>query len=232
MVSIIKDRTHLSKLSVGYLQQCLLFTVVLIASNIFETKQIALGPINITGGMLTFPLCYIIVKIVCEVWGYRKAIMLVWMGFVMNFLFIAAAALVDCLPGADYWTNDEGFHAIFGLSARITVASFIAFLCGSFLNAFIMSRRKARGEKSKLHRRYLLGAVAGEAVDSAVFFPIAFIGVLAGTEVLDQALFQFILKTVYEIILLPLVILLVKTIKKVEATDVTDTDISYHVFKF
>ncbi len=83
--------------------------------------------------------------------GYRKAILTVWLGFLLNFLFIAAAAIVDVLPGADYWTNGEGFHAIFGLSARITFASFIAFLCGSFINAFIMSRLK----ENMLARSYL-----------------------------------------------------------------------------
>ncbi|MCR4681482.1 MAG: queuosine precursor transporter [Bacteroidales bacterium] len=155
-------------MSVGYLQQCLLFAVVLIASNIFETKQIAAGPLHLTGGMLTFPLCYIIVKLVCEVWGYRKAIMLVWLGFVMNFLFLAAAAIVDFLPGAEYWTNDAGFHAIFGLSARITLASFIAFLSGSFLNAFIMSRLKKKYAGKKLPVRYIIAAVAGELLDSII----------------------------------------------------------------
>lgn len=213
------------------MQQCLLFTVVLIASNIFETKQIAAGSLHLTGGMLTFPICYIIVKLVCEVWGYRKAILMVWLGFLLNFLFIAAAAIVDVLPGADYWTNGEGFHAIFGLSARITLASFIAFLCGSFINAFIMSRLKAKHAGKKLPLRYILGAVVGEAVDSVIFFPIAFVGVLAGTEVLDQALDQFLLKTAYEIVFLPLVIFFINTIKKVEDSDVTDNDISYQIFK-
>lgn len=73
--------------------------------------------------------------------------------------------------------------------------------------------------------------MVGEAVDSVIFFPIAFIGVLAGTEVLDQALDQFLLKTVYEIVALPLVIFFINTIKKVEDSDVTDNDISYHIFK-
>jgi hypothetical protein len=217
--------------SIGYLQQCLLFTVVLIASNLFETKQIAAGPINLTGGMLTFPICYIIVKIVCEVWGYRRAVLMVWMGFLLNFLFIAAAAIVDALPGAEYWTNGEGFHAIFGLSARITLASFIAFLCGSFINALIMSRLKAKHAGAKLPRRYIIGALAGEAIDSAVYFPIAFIGVLAGTEVLDQAFSQFVLKTAYEIIFLPLVLFLIRKIKEAEASDVIDINIKYTVFR-
>lgn len=228
----MKNRPKLSSVSVGYLQQCLLFAVVLIASNIFETKQIAAGPLHLTGGMLTFPLCYIIVKLVCEVWGYRKAIMLVWLGFVMNFLFLAAAAIVDFLPGAEYWTNDAGFHAIFGLSARITLASFIAFLCGSFLNAFIMSRLKKKYAGKKLPVRYIIAAVAGELLDSIIFFPIAFIGVLSGTEVMDQAVDQFVLKTAYEIVFLPVVIYYINRIKKFEESDVTDTDINYNVFKF
>ena len=228
----MKNKPKLPLVSIGFLQQCLLFTVVLIASNIFETKQIAAGPIHLTGGMLTFPLCYIIVKLVCEVWGYRRAIMLVWVGFAMNFLFLAAAAIVDFLPGAEYWTNDAGFHAIFGLSARITLASFIAFLCGSFLNAFIMSRLKAKHAGKKLPRRYILAAVVGELVDSVFFFPIAFIGVLAGTEVLDQAIDQFVMKTAYEIVFLPVVIYYINRVKRFEESDVTDDDISYNIFRF
>lgn len=228
----MRKRDKLPRVSVGYLQQCLLFSMVLIASNIFETKQIAAGPIHLTGGMITFPLCYIIVKIVCEVWGYRKAVMMVWMGFVMNFLFLAAATVVDFLPGAEYWTNDTGFHAIFGLSARITLASFVAFLCGSFINAFIMSRLKVKHDGKKLPARYCLGAVVGELVDSLFFFPIAFIGVLAGKEVLDQAIDQFVMKTAYEIVFLPVVIYFINRIKKFEDSDVTDTDESYNIFRF
>lgn len=219
------------QVSVGFLQQCLLFTVVLIASNIFETKPIAAGPLHLTGGMLPPPLLHHRQTSVRGV-GYRRAIMLVWVGFVMNFLFLAAAAVVDFLPGAEYWTNGAGFHAIFGLSARITLASFVAFLCGSFINAFILSRFKVKHAGKKLPVRYCFGAVVGELVDSIVFFPIAFIGVLAGSELLDQAIVQFVLKTAYEIVFLPVVIYYINRIKKFEESDVTDTDESYNIFRF
>ena len=161
----------------------MLFVTVLIASNIFETKQIALGPINLTGGILVFPLAYIICNCVCEVWGYQRACLLIWMGFLMNFFFVAFAAVVDVIPGAPYFENQEGFHAIFALAPRITIASCIAFL-----------------------------------------------GVLPGRELLSLLLLQFILKILYEIILLPLTIFFIRKLKVYEGEDVYDRDISYGIF--
>ena len=224
----MKSKTNVS---VVFMQLCLLFAVALIASNLFETKQIAAGPINITGGMLTFPVCYIIGDLVCEVWGFRRATLLIWAGFLMNFIFVAVAALVDVLPGAAYWTNDAGFHAVFGMSARISAASFIAFLCGSFINARVLSCLKVKHAGKKLAKRLVLSSVVGEAVDSAIFFPIAFLGVLGGMELLDQMLFQFILKTAYEIIFLPITIRFIRSIKKAEQEDAFDNDINYGIFE-
>ena len=96
-----------------------LFCVCLITANVLETKQISFGPISITGGLLVFPVSYIINDCVCEVWGYRKARLLIWLGFLMNFIFVAFGALCDAIPGAPYWQNEEGFHAVFGLAPRI-----------------------------------------------------------------------------------------------------------------
>ena len=116
--------------SVLFMLFSILFCVCLIAANVLETKQIAAGPITLTGGLIVFPISYIINDCVCEVWGFRKARLLIWTGFAMNFLFVALGALCDAIPGASYWHNDEGFHAIFGLAPRIAAASFVAFLIG------------------------------------------------------------------------------------------------------
>ena len=120
----------------------ILFCVCLITANVLETKQIAIGPLSITGGLLVFPLSYIINDTVCEVWGYAKAKLLIWMGFAMNFLFVFFGTVADVLPAAPYWEGEEGFHAVFGLAPRIAFASFMAFLVGSFINAYVMSRMK------------------------------------------------------------------------------------------
>ena len=128
--------------SVLFLFFSVLFSVCLITANVLETKQISIGMFNITGGLLVFPVSYIINDCVCEVWGYGKARLLIWLGFAMNFLFVAFGAAADAIPGAPYWHTDEGFHAVFGLAPRIAAASFVAFLVGSFVNAYVRSRMK------------------------------------------------------------------------------------------
>ena len=137
-----------SQVSVLFMLFSILFCVCLIAANIFETKQIQVGNISLTGGLLVFPISYIINDCVCEVWGYGKARLLIWTGFAMNLFFVTVGALCDAIPPAPYWDNTEGFHAIFGLAPRIAAASFVAFLTGSFLNAYVMVRMKANdGDK-------------------------------------------------------------------------------------
>ena len=131
-----------NQVSVLFMLFSILFCVCLIAANVLETKQISVGSISLTGGLIVFPVSYIINDCVCEVWGYGKARLLIWVGFVMNFFFVLLGALCDAIPGAPYWTNEAGFHAIFGLAPRIVAASFLAFICGSFVNAYIMSRMK------------------------------------------------------------------------------------------
>jgi len=94
------DNQHVSVL---FMLFGILFCVCLITANVLETKQISLGPVNITGGLLVFPVSYIINDCVCEVWGYGRARMLIWTGFAMNFLFVLFGAVADAIPGAPYW---------------------------------------------------------------------------------------------------------------------------------
>ncbi len=227
----MKPKKRLEKVSVMFLQIAMLFVTCLVASNIFETKQIAVGPLNLTGGLLIFPLTYVISDCVCEVWGFRRSCLLIWTGFLLNFLFMGAGAVVDVIPGAPYYENQEGFHAIFGLAPRITLASCIAFLVGSFLNARVLSVMKVRTDGKRLPGRLILSSVVGEAADSLLFFPIAFLGVLQGSEMLSQMLLQFILKTLYEIIFLPLTVFLIRKLKAYEGEDVFDRGINYGVFE-
>lgn len=218
--------------SVLFMIFSILFCVCLITANILETKQIQILSVSLTGGLIVFPVSYIINDCVCEVWGYSKARMLIWLGFAMNFFFVMVGALCDAIPGAPYWDNEEGFHAIFGLAPRIAAASFIAFICGSFINAYVMSKMKIASNGKNFSLRAILSTVAGESIDSLIFFPLALSSVVPAKELILLMVWQVILKTVYEIIALPITIRVAKALKKYEGEDVYDEGISYGWFKF
>ena len=218
--------------SVLFMIFSILFCVCLITANILETKQIQVLSVSLTGGLIVFPVSYIINDCVCEVWGYSKARMLIWLGFAMNFFFVMVGALCDAIPGAPYWDNEDGFHAIFGLAPRIAAASFIAFICGSFINAYVMSKMKIASNGKNFSLRAILSTVVGESIDSLIFFPLALSSVVPAKELILLMVWQVILKTVYEIIALPITIRVVKALKKYEGEDVYDEGISYGWFKF
>lgn len=217
--------------SVLFMLFSILFCVCLIAANVLETKQIAVGPISLTGGLIVFPISYIINDCVCEVWGFRKARLLIWTGFLMNFFFVALGAICDAIPGAPYWNNEAGFHAIFGLAPRIALASFVAFVVGSFVNAYIMSRMKLHDGGRHFSARAILSTLAGETCDSIIFFPLALAGVVPASELPWLMLWQVILKTAYEVVALPFTIRIVKALKAHEGEDVYDEGISYSIWK-
>lgn len=216
--------------SVLFMLCSILFCVCLIAANVLETKQISVGPISLTGGFIVFPVSYIINDCVCEVWGFRKARLLIWTGFAMNFFFVAMGAICDLIPGADYWNNEAGFHAIFGLAPRIALASFVAFVIGSFVNAYVMSRMKIRDGGKRFSARAILSTVAGETCDSVIFFPLALAGVVPASELPWLMLWQVVLKTIYEVLALPITVRIVRAMKQHEGEDVYDTDESYNVW--
>ena len=208
-----------------------LFCVCLITANVLETKQLSMGLFSITGGLIVFPISYIINDCVCEVWGYGKARLLIWLGFAMNFLFVAIGALCDVLPAAPYWHNEEGFHAIFGLAPRIALASFLAFLVGSFVNAYVMSRMKISSGGKNFSARAIMSTVYGETADSIIFFPLALGGVVPTNELPVLIISQVVLKTLYEIVILPVTIRVVKATKRHEGEDAYDNGMNYSVWK-
>ena len=167
----------------------------------------------------------------CEVWGYRKARLLIWLGFAMNFLFVLFGAIADAIPGAPYWHNDEGFHAVFGLAPRIAAASFVAFLVGSFVNAYVMSRMKINSDGRNFSLRAILSTIFGEGADSLIFFPLALYGVVPTSELPIFIVTQVVLKTLYEVVVLPVTIYVVKKTKQIEGEDAYDNGISYSVWK-
>lgn len=219
------------KVSVPFMLLGILFNVCLIAANLLETKVIQVGSITVTAGLLVFPISYIINDCIAEVWGFKKARLIIWSGFAMNFFVVALGLIAVALPAAPFWEGEQHFDFVFGMAPRIVVASLLAFLVGSFLNAYVMSKMKVASGGRNFSARAIWSTVVGETADSLIFFPIAFGGLIAWPELLVMMDTQIVLKSLYEVIILPITIRVVKAVKRIDGSDVYDTDISYNVLK-
>ena len=217
--------------SIPFMLLGILFNVCLIAANLLETKVIQIAGITATAGLIVFPVSYIINDCIAEVWGFKKTRLIIWSGFASNFLVIAFAQLATSLPAAPYWEGEEAFNFVFGLAPRIAVASLLAFLIGSFLNAYVMSKMKLASHGRHFSLRAVLSTLVGESADSLIFFPIAFGGLIPLSELFVMILTQAVLKSAYEVIILPLTVRVVRYIKRIEGSDVYDKGISYNILK-
>ena len=219
------------KVSVPFMLLGILFNVCLIAANLLETKVIQIGSLTVTAGLVVFPISYIINDCIAEVWGFKKARLIIWSGFAMNFFVVALGLIAVAIPAAPFWEGEEHFDFVFGMAPRIVAASLMAFLVGSFLNAYVMSKMKVASQGRNFSARAIWSTVVGETADSLIFFPVAFGGVIAWKELLIMMGIQIVLKSLYEVMILPVTIRVVKAIKKIDGSDVYDTDISYNVLK-
>ena len=219
------------KVSVPFMLLGILFNVCLIAANLLETKVIQIGSLTVTAGLLVFPISYIINDCIAEVWGLKKARLIIWSGFAMNFFVVSLGLIAVAIPAAPFWEGEEHFDFVFGMAPRIVAASLMAFLVGSFLNAYVMSKMKIASQGKNFSARAIWSTVVGETADSLIFFPVAFGGIIAWKELLIMMGIQIVLKSMYEVMILPVTIRVVKAIKKIDGSDVYDTDISYNVLK-
>lgn len=217
--------------SIPFMLLGILFNVCLIAANLLETKVVQIAGITATAGLIVFPVSYIINDCIAEVWGFKKARLIIWSGFASNFLVIAFAQLATVLPAVPYWEGEEAFNFVFGLAPRIAIASLLAFLIGSFLNAYVMSKMKLASQGRHFSLRAVFSTLVGESADSLIFFPIAFGGLIPLSELFAMILTQAILKSAYEVVILPLTIRVVRYIKHIEGSDVYDKGISYNILK-
>lgn len=231
--------------SVSFMLMGIVFCICLVAANLLETKIFHVwGPISLTCGFIVFPISYILNDVIAEVWGFRKARLIIWMGFLMNFFIVALGGIACALPPIEPG-SDEAFKQVFAFAPQVAVASLLAFIVGSFLNALVMSKMKM-ADRNKGNFNYhfslraILSTLAGEGADSIIFFPLAFYLfplIFSGKpqvplEVMfNLMLTQVIAKTLYEIIVLPITIRIVKYVKQIEDTDVYDENISYNAFK-
>ena len=218
------------KLSITFLLMAVAFTVCLISSNLFATKVISLWGINLPGAVIIFPISYILNDCIAEVWGYRKARLVIWMAFAMNLFVVLVGQLIVWMPAASFWDGAPHFDYMFRMAPRIVFASLLAFLAGSMLNALVLSKMKVADEGRRFGVRAIVSSLAGEFTDSLIFIPIAFFGT-PFKALLSMMIAQVTIKVCYEIIVLPLTAAVVRKVKKVEETDTFDTNISYNPFK-
>lgn len=209
----------------------ILFATCLLISNILATKILMIGPWAAPAGVLIFPVAYILNDVITEVWGFSKARLIIWTGFVVNMMAILFFSLAIAVPGAPFWQNQQAFASILGNTPRIVAASLCAYLAGSFLNAYVMSRMKILTKGKGFSGRAILSTFAGESADSCIFILIAFSGIYPLPVILTMIFTQAMIKTIYEILILPFTWWVVKWVKRVEGIDTFDTHLSYNLFK-
>lgn len=196
-----------------------LFVTVLVISNIIAVKLVTAGPLVLTAAIVLFPLSYILADVLTEVYGYAVARQVIWIGFLCNVVAVCAMMIGGLLPAAPFWQEQEAYDAILGFSARLLAASFLAYLGGEFLNAFVLAKLKLRTGGRHLWLRTVSSTLVGQALDSVVFVVVAFAGVLPPPALAVAALSQWAAKSLYEALATPLTYLVVGFLKRSEGVD-------------
>ena len=223
-------------LSVPFVILATTFCVCLVASNIFVPRlwQVGRLPLQLSGAVVIFPISYIINDLLTEVYGYRRAMLVIWMGFALSAFIALAGQLIAWLPSPLSPENQEvadSFNRLFHLVPRTTFASLLAFILGSQINSAVMSRMKVAQRGRGFGWRAIASTIAGELTDSLIFYPLAFAGTLPSRVILSLILTQVTVKTLYEVVILPVTTFLSRKLKQKEALDTYDFDISYNPFK-
>ena len=217
--------------SLPFVVLAMMFSVFLILANLMEVKVVKIGILTATAGLSVFPISYIINDCIVEVYGFAKARFVIWMGFLLNMIFVVFLQVCISLPCDPSWTAQAAVEQVFGNTPRILLGSFVAFIVGSMVNAQVMSRMKVRDGGKRFSLRAIMSTVFGESADSLIFFPIAFAGMLPLATIVTLVWTQVMLKTLYEIVALPITIRVVKLLIRVEGTDVTDVNVDYKWWK-
>ena len=215
------------------------FVVVLVCSNLIgpaKAAQVQLpwwGPFTFGAGVLFFPISYVFGDILTEVYGYSRARRVIWSGFAALLFAAVMASVVVALPHAPNWPNQQAYEIAFGNTWRIALASMFAYFCGEFVNSFVLAKMKVATEGRHQGARFVGSTVAGEAVDSALFYPLAFYnsGIMPNELVVTLAYSQFITKTLVEIAFLPITFRIVAFLKRAENEDYYDRGTDFNPFK-
>lgn len=209
-----------------------LFVTTLIVSNIVAVKMVNLWGFYVPAAMVLFPLAYIFGDILTEVYGYARARLVIWLGFACNLIAVLTILLSGALPAAPFWPaeNQKAWDTILGFSPRLLVASFIAYLCGEFLNSFVLAKLKVRTRGRYLWLRTIGSTIVGGGVDSLVFISIAFYGIIPIKSIREAILSQWFLKVAYEILITPLTYRIVQFLKQREEVDALDMETNFSPF--
>jgi queuosine precursor transporter len=215
------------------------FVVVLVCANLIgpaKAAQVTLpwwGPFTFSAGVLFFPISYVFGDILTEVYGYSRARRVIWAGFGALIFSAVMAYVVVALPPAPNWPNQAAYEIAFGNLWRIVAASIVAYFCGEFVNSYVLARMKVASEGRNMGGRFVASTFAAEAVDSAIFYPLAFYnsGLMPNELVFTLMWSQFGLKTAVEIIMLPVTYRIVGFLKRAEGEDYFDRDTDFSPFK-
>ncbi|MBC7500132.1 MAG: queuosine precursor transporter [Herminiimonas sp.] len=216
------------------------FVTILLCSNLIGAAKAAevtlpiIGVVTFGAGVLFFPISYIFGDILTEVYGYGRDRRVIWAGFSA----LALAALMSWVvlalkPAADPFNAEYQTHlqAVFGNTPRIIAASMIAFWCGSFVNSYVLARLKVRTAGRHLWLRTIGSTVCGEAVDSSLFYVIAFYGIWSNQQLLAVIVAQYVLKTGWEVVMTPVTYRVVAFLKKKENEDFYDNATDFNPFR-
>ena len=214
------------------------FVVVLICSNLIGPAKIAqitlpyFGAVTFGAGVLFFPISYVFGDILTEVYGYARARTVIWAGFAGLAFASLMASVVVALPPAPFWNNQPAYEIAFGSTWRIVLASMCAYFCGEFVNSYVLAKMKIITAGKWLWTRTIGSTIFGEAVDSALFYPLAFYGsgIIPDDKLPLVMLSQFLIKVGVEIVFTPITYKVVGALKRAEHEDYYDRDTDFTPF--
>jgi len=214
------------------------FVTVLICSNLIGPAKIAqlelplLGTIVLGAGALFFPISYVFGDILTEVYGYSRARRVIWAGFAGLGFASFMAAVVVALPPAPFWKHQAAYEVAFGSTWRIVAASMIAYFCGEFVNSYTLAKMKILTAGKWLWTRTIGSTIVGEAVDSALFYPLAFYGsgIIPNDKLPLVMLAQFVAKVSVEVVFTPVTYKVVGWLKRAESEDYYDRKTDFNPF--
>ncbi|MFH1647711.1 MAG: queuosine precursor transporter [Chloroflexota bacterium] len=204
------------------------FITCLITANIIAVKVISLGPFPLPAAIFVFPLSYIFGDVLTEVYGYRVARRVIWLGFACNLVFVFFAWVGMKLPPASFWGGQAAYETILGYSGRLLGASFGGYLVGEFTNSFILARMKIMTRGRWLWSRTIGSTVVGQGLDTSVFITLAFIGTPSFSLLL--ILNHWLAKVAIEAIFTPATYAMVNWLKRREGIDTYDYETKYNPF--
>lgn len=204
------------------------FVTSLITANIIAVKILSFGSVVLPAAIFIFPLSYIFGDILTEVYGYRSARRVIWLGFLCNLIFVIFAWIGQILPPAPFWEGQAAYERILGYAPRLLAASFLGYLVGEFANSFIMAKMKIRTRGRWLWSRTISSTVIGQALDTAIFITFAFVGSPVFTPML--ILYHWLAKIIIEVLATPLTYAAVNYLKKKEGIDTYDYETDFSPF--